>query len=110
VVKALAEKLPRYKPGDRVRIDDRAVQGHCRAPFFARGHVGEIVLLHGTFRDPERLAYHKPGLPRLPLYKVRLRQRDVWPHYTGAPADTLELDVYENWLTPAKARSARPRP
>ncbi|MFY0614968.1 MAG: nitrile hydratase subunit beta [Hyphomicrobiaceae bacterium] len=92
---------PKYKPGQPVCVDDRAPLGHCRAPLFIRGHVGEVALIHGAFRDPERLAYHQPGLPPQVLYKVRFRQTDLWTDYAGNPADQLEVDVYENWLKPA---------
>lgn len=70
-----------------------------------RGKVGVVVAVHGAFRDPERLAYHKPGLPALVLYKVRFRQLALWPSYRGAPTDHLEADVYDNWLAPATASS-----
>lgn len=92
---------PKFGSGDRVRIDDRAPLGHCRAPLFVRGHLGTVVEIHGAFRDPERLAYHQPGLPAQVLYKIRLQQTDLWPDYAGDPKDQLELDVYENWLHPA---------
>ncbi len=92
---------PRFKVGDRVRIDNRAVLGHCRTPSFVRGHTGTITEIHGAYRDPERLAYHRPGLPALVLYKVRFRQTDLWPDYSGSPGDRLELDVYDSWLTTA---------
>ena len=35
------------------------------------------------FRNPERLAYHKPGLPALVLYKVRFKQGELWGRYRG---------------------------
>lgn len=89
---------PRFQPGDTVRVDDRPPLGHCRAPLFIRGHTGTVVVVHGTFRDPERLAYHQPGLPAQVLYKVRFRQTDLWDNYSGPPEDQLEVDVYENWL------------
>jgi len=53
------------------------------------------------FRDPERLAYHRPGLPAQVLYKVRFRQREVWPTYRGFDGDHIEVDIYEHWLEPA---------
>ena len=92
---------PRFNVGDRVVVDDRAALGHCRTPSFVRGHAGHIAAIQGAFRDPERLAYHRPGLPALVLYKVRFRQSDLWPDYTGPEGDQLELDVYDNWLRPA---------
>jgi len=59
--------------------------GHCRTPFFLRGKTGVIVGIQGAFHDPEKLAYHKPGLPRQVLYKVRFKQSDLWPNYRGKP-------------------------
>lgn len=92
-----------FKLGDRVRIDSRDVFGHCRSPFYLRGLEGEICGIHGVFRDPERLAYMKPGLPALTLYKVRIPQTAIWPDYAGPQSDDLEVDIYESWLRPANA-------
>lgn len=74
------------------------VLGHCRTPFFLRGKTGLIAGVQGSFRDPEKLAYHKPGLPERVLYKVRFRQADLWSDYGGSPRDQLEADLYEHWL------------
>lgn len=94
---------PRYKSGDRVRVDPRASLGHCRAPGYLRGAAGVVVEVHGVFRDPERLAYNRPGYPAQVLYKVRFAQTKVWPRYKGGKSDQLEVDVYENWLVPVGA-------
>lgn len=94
-------RSPRFNTGDRVRVDDRPAIGHCRAPRFIRGRIGSVVTIHGAFGDPERLAYHQPGLPAQMLYKIRFSQRDLWSDYSGNPNDQLEVDVYENWLQPA---------
>jgi len=93
-----SDRQPRFEVGDSVKVDNRKSLGHCRAPQFIRGQAGIVVTVHGVFHDPERLAYHQPGLPALPLYKVRFQQRDLWPDYSGSPKDQLEVDVYENWL------------
>ena len=90
----------RFEPGDAVRISDRAVLGHCRTPFYLRGKPGVVAAIQGIFRNPEVLAYHKPGLPMLTLYKVRFRQRDLWGRYAGPACDELEVDIYEHWLEP----------
>jgi nitrile hydratase len=67
-----------------------------------------VAAVHGVFRDPERLAYHKPGLPALVLYKVRFRQADLWTDYSGSAKDQLEADIYEPWLlAPADAGNGR---
>ena len=91
----------RFAIGDSVLVDDRPAVGHCRTPSFVRGRVGIIAEVHGGFRDPERLAYHRPGLPALTLYKVRFKQSDIWTDYKGPADDDLEVDIYDNWLSPA---------
>jgi hypothetical protein len=88
----------RFQIGDQVQVDSRKPIGHCRAPLFIRGHTGTVVTIHGAYHDPERLAYHQPGLPVQALYKVRFKQTDLWPNYAGSEQDQLEIDVYENWL------------
>jgi hypothetical protein len=90
----------RFSPGDRVRVSERTVLGHCRTPWYLRGKAGVIASVHGTFRDPESLAYHKPGLPVRALYKVRFRQRDIWAGYSGPANDQLEADIFDHWLEP----------
>lgn len=96
-----ASQAPRFAPGDRVQVAARPVLGHCRTPWYVRGKAGRIIAVHGRFRDPERLAYHRPGLPAQVLYKVRFRQREVWPTYRGFDGDHIEVDIYEHWLEPA---------
>ncbi len=74
----------RFKPGDAVRIGDRDALGHCRTPWYLRGKTGVIGEILGTFRDPARLAYHKPGYPAQVLYKVRLRANRVVARLCGS--------------------------
>lgn len=99
---------PRFRPGEAVVVASRPAVGHCRTPWYLRGRPGVVAAVHGVFRDPERLAYHKPGLPALVLYKVRFRQADLWPAYSGSSWDQLEADIYEPWLlTPPGAENGR---
>jgi nitrile hydratase len=91
----------RFAPGDAVRVADREVLGHCRTPWYLRGKTGVVASLHGTFRDPESLAYHKPGLPAQVLYKVRFKQSEIWGRYDGPAGDQLEADIFEYWLEEA---------
>jgi nitrile hydratase subunit beta len=109
---AATSTAARFQVGDKVVIGNREAIGHCRTPWYVRGKTGVVVEIHGAFRDPERLAYHRPGLPALVLYKVRVRQRDLWPDYSGGHKDNLEVDIYEPWLAAAAmpataARKAR---
>lgn len=93
--------------GTRVRVLARDVHGHCRTPVYLKGREGVVLSLAGAYRDPELLAYHRPGLPPRRLYRVRFRQADLWPGYDGAEVDTLEADVYEHWLEALDASTTK---
>jgi nitrile hydratase len=67
-------------------------------PVYARGREGIIERICGAFPNPEELAYGFDGLPKRPLYRVRIRQTDIWPGYKGSDKDVLELEIYEHWL------------
>ena len=60
-----------------------------------------IERICGAFPNPEELAYGFDGLPKRPLYRVRIRQTDIWPDYEGSDNDVLELEIYEHWLEKA---------
>jgi len=92
---------PRFEKGERVRVRKSAPLGHIRTPFYIRGHVGEIERFCGCFPNPEELAQMRSGLPAQPLYRVRFKQKDVWPGYRGADADVVEIEIYQHWLEPA---------
>ena len=94
----------RFAPGSTVRVSDRASLGHCRTPVYLRGRTGTVVGIAGRFKDPERLAYHKPGLPLQTLYRIRFSQRDLWPGYGGQANDEIEADIFEHWLEPDQER------
>jgi Nitrile hydratase beta subunit, C-terminal len=91
----------RFKAGDAVRIRDANPPGHCRVPVYARGREGVIERVCGAFANPQELAYGFDGLPKRPLYRVRIRQTDIWPDYKGSDKDFLELEIMEHWLEPA---------
>ena len=40
----------------------------------------------------------RDGLPALPLYRVRFRQKEVWPDYAGNGEDVLEVEIFQHWL------------
>jgi nitrile hydratase subunit beta len=96
------EALARFRPGERVRVRFAHPPGHIRTPWYCRGEAGIVERLCGAFRNPEELAYGRPGLPKQPLYRVRFRQKDLWPDYAGPPQDTIEIELYQHWLEPAK--------
>jgi nitrile hydratase len=95
----------RYNVGDRVRVKALFPPGHRRTPYYIRGKAGVIERICGAFPNPEELAYNRPGLPRQPLYRVRFRQREIWPDYRGRDTDTIEIELYQHWLEPAGRNS-----
>jgi len=92
----------KFAPGDEVRVRVAFPPGHVRAPYFIRGKSGVIDRIWGDYRDPEQLAYGDYDARKLTLYCVRFRQADLWADYQGPAADTTHVDVYENWLEPAR--------
>lgn len=89
---------PIFKPGDRVRVRAAYPLGHIRTPYYIRGHTGVIERLCGVFGNPEELAQQRSGEPKQPLYRVRFRQKDVWPDYRGADGDVIEIEIFQHWL------------
>ena len=88
--------------GTAVRVLQLPPEAHCRTPHYLRGVPGQVEELAGRFLDPSLLAFNKPGLPRRCLYRVRFKQKDIWPDYAGSPADTLVADIFEHWLETLK--------
>jgi nitrile hydratase subunit beta len=86
---------PRFSPGAPVRVANRQPNGHCRTPFYLRGHRGVVLAYAGRFHDPTQLAQHRPGLPKLILYRVRFAHLGPDGRETQ---DEIEADIYEDWL------------
>ena len=91
----------RFAPGDRVAIRHSVSPGHVRTPYYVRGRVGVIERVCGPYPNPEELAYGRDGLPARRLYRVRLRQADLWPGYDAPAEDSVVVEVYEHWLEPS---------
>lgn len=87
-----------FTVGDCVRVRRAYPPGHLRTPYYIRGKTGVIERVLDAFPNPEECAYGRDGLPAQPLYRVRFRQGDVWPDYTGAPGDTVDIEIYQHWL------------
>jgi nitrile hydratase subunit beta len=90
----------RFRTGDTVRVRAAYPPGHIRTPYYIRGKRGVIERLCGDFANPEERAYGRDGLPERALYRVRFKQRDVWPDYVGEPEDTVDIEIFEHWLEP----------
>jgi len=90
-----------FKSGDRVTVRDAHPPGHVRTPHYVRGRRGVVERLCGSYPNPEELAYARSGLPPLALYRVRFLQTELWPDYRGNPADTVDVEVFQHWLSPS---------
>lgn len=104
----MSAELPRFAPGARVRVRADGARGHVRTPGYVRGRTGRVVRVHGSFRNPESLAYGGDGLPLRPLYQVCFEQPQLWPGYAAPAVDRLCVDIYEHWLDPAPPRPPSP--
>lgn len=93
--------VSQFAVGAPVRIRRAWPPGHVRAPWYLRGCSGAVCNVVGEFGNPEEMAYGRKDGPKLMLYRVRFRQTDIWSDYAGAPRDTLDVEVYENWLEAA---------
>ena len=92
---------PRFRTGERIKVIRAAPLGHVRTPWYIRGHVGVIERLCGSFGNPEELAYARGGGPKQPLYRVRFKQNEVWPDYSGNEEDVVEIEIFQHWLEQA---------
>ena len=92
----------RFETGDHVRNVLTHPPGHRRTPFYIRGKEGIIERYCGAFHNPEERAYEFDGLPKRHLYRVRFKQTDIWPDYAGPVHDTLDLEIFEHWLSRAE--------
>ncbi len=85
---------PAFKAGDRVRTRHLNPVHHTRLPRYLRGHMGEIVALHGAHVFPDSNAQQRGEDPR-PLYTVRFKASDLW----GRPSrDVIHADLWEPYL------------
>ena len=96
-----ASKIGKFGRGDRVKVLKAFPQGHVRTPYYIRGCTGTVERICGAFPNPEELAQMRDGLPKLPLYRVRFRQKEVWPDYRGNEDDVLEVEIFQHWLEQA---------
>ena len=96
----------RFEIGDRVRIDDRAEPRHHRVPSYVKGQTGTVVRVCDEQGRPEVLSVQDSDTVSVPVYRVQLAQTDLWPGYSGAHQDTLEIEMFEHWLRPDDAMGA----
>lgn len=83
--------------GQKIRVKIVNPMGHTRAPRYARGHLGEVVKIHGAHVFPDSNAQ---GLGENPqwLYTLRFTAKELWGH---ANNDMVMLDLWEPYLESA---------
>ena len=92
---------PRFREGHRVLVKVLDPPGHNRTPPYVRGKQGVVERVHGSFKNPEQLAYGRDGLPVVPLYSVMFDWDHVWGHIVRPTGDNIIVDIFEHWLEPA---------
>ena len=94
----------RFSEGDLVRILDLPKRGHVRIPRYVRNRIGTVERWCGAFPIPKSL----PTLGqdcRLSIIWIRLNQTDLWADYKGSDTDTLDIEVYDHWLSAPEAKA-----
>jgi thiocyanate hydrolase subunit alpha len=94
--------MSRFQIGDRVTIREATTLFHHRTQTYTRGRTGVVVEHRPEWIIPEDEAWAREDATVEPFYVVRFRQRDLWSDYTGFDQDTLETEVAESWLDPAR--------
>ena len=87
-----------FELGDRVRVADRAHEGHHRTPGYVKGKSGRVERVFGSFTNPETRAYGGDGLPEQVLYQVCFDQEELWPSTRRHARDATCVDIFEHWL------------
>jgi nitrile hydratase subunit beta len=87
---------PRYALGDHIVTRHDAPVGHTRLPRYARGKLGVIVRVHGSFIFPDTNAHGQGAQPH-PLYSVRFEAAELWGA-TAEPCAPVHLDLWERYL------------
>jgi nitrile hydratase len=83
-----------FQIGDAVRTKNIHPQGHTRLPRYLRGHVGEIIGVHGAHVFPDSNAAGRGEDPRW-LYTVRFKADEIWGN---GSRDLIHADLWEPYL------------
>jgi hypothetical protein len=93
---------PRFAPGDRVRARPGDPPHHTRLPRYARGHVGEVVELQGTWPLADDRAQGKTAPSVEPVYTVRFPADTLWggSHGPEVEGHCVQVELWESYLEP----------
>ncbi len=96
----------KFQTGDNIRISSRFEPRHHRIPAYVKGQTGFVKQVLSPQGKPELLAYQKQTDEPVTVYRINLKQTDLWPDYSGSSKDSLEIEVYEHWLEPTTTNNA----
>jgi len=99
---------PIFSVGDKVRVRQedfasRWRKPHLRTPGYIFGKVGVVIRYAGQYENPQFAAFRVKEVTQ-PLYRVSFKQRDLWNHYDGHPNDSLEIEIFQDWLIPFEGK------
>jgi len=85
---------PVFGIGQKVRVKIMNPTGHTRSPRYVRGHLGEVLKIHGAHVFPDSNALRLGKNPQW-LYNLRFTAKELWGR---ANDDTVMLDLWEPYL------------
>lgn len=91
-----AQAPAKYKVGDSITTKNINPTHHTRLPRYLRGHVGEVVIVHGAHVFPDFSAHDKGENPQW-LYTVRFKATDLWGEDKNAN-DHVHADLWEPYF------------
>jgi nitrile hydratase subunit beta len=91
---------PAFAIGDDVVAKNLNVPTHHRLPSYVKGKPGVVTAIPGAFTLNDSLA-HGDGEAPTYVYTVGFSAGDLWGEAAESPGDTVYLDLFETYLTPA---------
>lgn len=85
-----------FKPGERVRTRNFNPATHTRLPRYARGRVGTVEAVQGSFVFPDDNAHGKGENPQW-VYTVVFDAAEIWGE-GAAPGLSVSIDAWESYL------------
>jgi nitrile hydratase len=89
-----------FAVGDHVRCRNIHPKTHTRLPRYVRGHVGEVVMMHGCHVFPDTVALGADNEDPQWLYTVRFDSRELWGD-DADPTVKISVDAFEPYLEKA---------
>jgi len=92
-------EMPKFSPGDRVRIGSRSPIAHYRVPSYIRSKTATVLaVVEPPAVDNEREGFGLNAGSKRHYYRVEIPMKELWPNYRGSAADGVRIEIYETWL------------